>query len=99
MTRPLWEKGLSTGIELPCDVCDGTGQVDEFYPLRVEQGEIFRKNRMGADLSLREFCKKYGMNTVRISQFERGKKLDLSPEEVKILQMYDKPPAAPKERE
>jgi hypothetical protein len=62
-------------IKLKCDLCNGTGLMDEGYPLRKQKGEQSRRLRMNNNYGLRDVSKRFGVNPSIISSFERGKKL------------------------
>lgn len=63
-------------IELTCDVCSGTGQLDEHFEERAARGLVLRKLRLSHDLSSREFAKRFKLNLVLVSDYERGKYVD-----------------------
>ena len=60
-------------VEMPCDICDGTGEVPDGQKERLERGAAHKRKRFDLDMNLRVFCKEYGLDPVLVSQYERGK--------------------------
>jgi hypothetical protein len=60
-------------VQIVCSLCDGIGKVDEKFLLRANRGEQFRQLRIRNRITLREFAKRFGIDIVRVSDFERGK--------------------------
>ena len=54
-----------------CQDCNGTGvvDVDEKW---IRQGKVYKKQRLERRVTLREFCKKYDLDPVKVSRVERG---------------------------
>jgi len=75
-------------IKLKCDLCNGTGLMDEGYPLRKQKGEQSRRLRMNNNYGLRDVSKRFGVNPSIISSFERGKKLT-DKETIELKQWLD----------
>ena len=55
---PVGSADTSGAVQhLTCPTCDGTGQVDGDYPLRLAQGQAYRKDRLETGTSLFERAK------------------------------------------
>ena len=59
-------------IALPCHVCDGTGEVDDGYPERLERGQAMRKARVERRETMREAAQRLGISVVAYSHMEWG---------------------------
>src|SRR6267143_6400047 len=60
-------------IELPCDMCDGTGVAPAWQADAVREGAGLKARRRAADRSLREEALRLGISPVALSDAERGK--------------------------
>ena len=75
-------------IAVPCDFCYAKGEVDNGYPERVERGEKAKLKRLSYELTLREFCKRFDLDILLVSYYERGKKIRSKEEQI-IRSVYD----------
>lgn len=66
------KKGNQGWIE--CHTCKGTGEVDDDYSRRIEQGRRLRHKRVkgGAYLTQKEMALKAGVDVVSLSKMEHG---------------------------
>lgn len=75
-------------ITIPCDFCYATGEVDRGYTERFDRGERAKQKRLSYELTLREFCKKFDLDILLVSYYERGKKIRSKEEQI-IKSVYD----------
>ena len=59
-------------IELPCPLCDSTGNVTPEVLARVERAVHLRRVRVDAGMSLRELARAAKLSPVELSEIERG---------------------------
>ena len=75
---PVWCENVPVPERKPyvivaCSLCDGIGKVDEGFPKRKERGNQMRQTRIEHLVTLRDFSRRYGIDVVAVSNFERGK--------------------------
>ena len=61
-------------ITMQCEACDGTGVIDDRYPIWKAKGERLKQARIARKETLRNFCKRTGEEPHIRSHMERGLK-------------------------
>lgn len=71
-TRPIYDKGKTKVIEIKCELCNGTGKIeDEKIDWIIKDLEL-RKYRLSKDLSLRKASEILKIDASNLSKMERG---------------------------
>ena len=60
-------------MELPCNTCEGTGQVDAAYVARKAEGEHHRQARVERRETLRQCSIRLGVDPSKLSHYEHGR--------------------------
>lgn len=55
-----------------CDICNGTGIIDDKIQKRIMDGKKIKEKRIQAGLTLREYCRINNLDTAIQSKIERG---------------------------
>jgi DnaJ-class molecular chaperone len=63
-------------MEMECNTCRGTGQVDASYVARKIEGERHRQARVGRNEPIRKCAIRLGVDPAELSRYERGMIVD-----------------------
>jgi hypothetical protein len=81
------QKDRKPVVAMTCFLCDGAGEIDDDFPSRKEQGESMKQIRVGQRITLREFGKRFHVSPSQVSEFEFGKRLNVTAVDV-LLAAY-----------
>jgi len=59
-------------VSIPCNICLGSGELPENIRYDPGRGQELKQARMAGDLTLREYCKEFGLNAVEMAEQEGG---------------------------
>lgn len=71
-SRPIIVKGKTKIIEMQCDLCNGTGKIEDEKIDWIIKGEELKKYRLRKNFSIREAARVLGMDASNLSKMERG---------------------------
>ena len=71
-TRPVFKDGKTKIIEFSCELCEGTGKIDDEKIEWILQGMKLRESRLLQNISLRKAAKMLNMDASNLSKMERG---------------------------
>lgn len=69
-TKPM--RPELVGTEMKCQLCGGSGQIDEATHSRWQRGKELRKRRLAAGYGLRRFAETIGVLPSKLSYVEQG---------------------------
>lgn len=71
-SRPILIAGKVSSASIKCDMCNGTGKIEDIKLLWIAQGKKLKELRLSKNVSLRAAAIKLNVDASNLSKMERG---------------------------